>query len=258
MKKLNEAVARIALEVHPERIDAVCSSLGVSPDANMLAVVKDALGSSFSPSLIEGLSKALKANQKITPLELSAMFRVSSVTASLAAGDSSVELVWTGPATGMVPIRHTAQVLTGLIDDARDRLFLVSFVAYHVGGVVDALRRATERGVQVHVLLEQSKAQGGNVTVDSVAMLRHSVPRAQLYEWDKSGADASLSASVHAKCAVADAAVAFVTSANVSDAAMERNMELGVLLRGGQLPGQLDCHLAALVTTKQLHLLSRS
>ena len=230
----------------------VCSALGVCADMNALAVVKDALGSAFSPALMTGLSKALKANPQITPLELSALFRVSSVTASLAAGASSVELVWTGPATGMVPIRHTAQVLIGLIDDARDRLFLVSFVAYHVGGVVDALRRATERGVQVRVLLEQSKTQGGNVSVDSIAMLRHSVPRAQLYEWDKSGAEASPSASVHAKCVVADGAVAFVTSANVSDAAMERNMELGVLLRGGQLPGQLDRHLAALVTTKQL------
>ena len=100
------------------------------------------------------------------------MLRASSATASLAAGASSVELVWTGPATGMVPIRHTAQVLTGVIDEARDRLFLVSFVAYHVGSVIDALHRAVERGVGVRVLLEQSKEHGGSVTVDSVAMLR--------------------------------------------------------------------------------------
>ena len=255
MKSLNEAVARIALEVHPERIDAVCSALDSSPDANLLAVVKDALGPAFSPSLIEGLAKALKVTPKTSSSELSALFRVSSLTASLAAGASSVELVWTGPATGMVPIRHTAQVLIGLIEDARDRLFLVSFVAYHVGGVMDALRRATERGVQVRVLLEKSKAHGGNVNVDSIAMLGESIPRAQIYEWDKTAAGAELTASVHAKCAVADGTVAFVTSANVSDAAMERNMELGVLLRGGQLPGQLDRHLAALVTTKQLRAL---
>ena len=255
MKSLNEAVARIALEVHPERIDAVCFALRSSQDANALAIVKDALGTAFSPTLIKGLAMALKANPKTSSSELSAMFRVSSLTASLAAGASSVELVWTGPATGMVPIRHTAQVLTGLVDDARDRLFLVSFVAYHVGGVVDALRQATERGVQVRVLLEQSKAHGGNVTVDSIAMLRESIPRAQIYEWDKTAAGAAHTASVHAKCAVADGTVAFVTSANVSDAAMERNMELGVLLRGGQLPGQLDRHLAALVTTKQLRAL---
>jgi phosphatidylserine/phosphatidylglycerophosphate/cardiolipin synthase-like enzyme len=255
MKDLNQAVARIALEVHPDRIDALCAALGLAKDANILAAVKSALGAAFSPQLVAGLADALKANPRVSSDELAAMFRASSATASLAAGASSVELVWTGPATGMVPIRHTAQVLTGLIDEARERLFLVSFVAYHVGSVVDALRRAIERGVQVRVLLEQSREHGGNVTVDSIGMLRRSLPHAQLYVWDKPAGEATQAASVHAKCAVADGALAFVTSANLSDAAMERNMELGVLLRGGQVPRLLDQHLAALVTTKQLRAL---
>ena len=37
------------------------------------------------------------------------------------ARESNVDIIWTGPATGMVPIRHTAQVLTGLIDEACGR-----------------------------------------------------------------------------------------------------------------------------------------
>ena len=55
--------------------------------------------------------------------------------------------------------------------------------------------------------------------------------------------------SVHAKCAVADDRIAFLTSANLSEAAMERNMELGVLVRGGHLPEELHRHLEALVKT---------
>lgn len=255
MTDLNKAVARIALEVHPDRIEAVCNALDLSKEANNLVVLRSALGTAFSPILIEGLAEALKKNPKVSSVELSAMFRASSATAALAAGASSVELVWTGPATGMVPIRHTAQVLTGLINEARDRLFLVSFVAYHVGSVIDALQQSIKRGVQVRVLLEQSKEHGGNVNVNSVAMLKGNLPKAHIYEWDKGTAGAFPTASVHAKCAVADCSVAFVTSANLSDAAMERNMELGVLFRGGQVPGLLDRHLAALVTTRQLRLL---
>ncbi len=205
MKDLNKAVARIALEVHPDRIDALCGALGSNKSANVLAVVKSALGAAFSPQLIKGLAEALKANPKVSSGELSAMFRASSATASLAAGASSVELVWTGPATGMVPIRHTAQVLIGLIDESCDRLFLVSFVAYHVGGVIDALKRAIKRGVKVRVLLEQSKEHGGNVTVDSIAMLRGNLAGALIYEWDKVTVGAATTSSVHAKCAVADA-----------------------------------------------------
>ena len=142
IKSLNEAVARIALEVHPDRIDAVCSALGLSKNESILAVVKGALGNTFSPGLIKGLAGALKANPKVSAGDLATMFHASSTTASLSADASSVELVWTGPVTGIVPIRHTAQVLTGLIDDARDRLFLVSFVAYHISGLVEALNRA--------------------------------------------------------------------------------------------------------------------
>jgi len=59
-----------------------------------------------------------------------------------------------------------------------------------------------------------------------------------------------MSASVHAKCAVADSRLAFITSANLTSAALERNMELGLLLRGGTVPDRLHAHLAALVTTK--------
>jgi phosphatidylserine/phosphatidylglycerophosphate/cardiolipin synthase-like enzyme len=252
IEDLNKAVARIALEVHPNRIDALCGALASDKDTNILAVVKRTLGAAFSPQLIKGFAEALTVNPKISVGELAAMFRASSATASLAVGASSVELVWTGPATGMVPIRHTAQVLTGLIDEARDRLFLVSFVAYHVGSVVDALQQAIKRGVQVRVLLEQSKEHGGNVTVDSFEMLRSNLPGAHIYEWDKMRAEISPTASVHAKCAVADGVVAFVTSANLSEAAMERNMEVGILVRGGFIPGQLDRHLNALITARQL------
>lgn len=255
MKDLSKVVAQIALEVHPDRIEAVCSALGTSKGVSILSIVKSSLGDAFSPQLTKGLSDALKATPRISPDEISAMFRAASATASLAAGASSVEMVWTGPDTGMVPIRHTAQVLTGLIDEARERLFLVSFVAFNVGVVIDALQQAIERGVRVQVLLEQSKEHGGNVSVDSVGMLKRNLPRAQLYEWDKTMTDASPTASVHAKCVVADGFVAFVTSANLSDAAMERNMELGVLLRGGQVPRLLDQHLAALITTKQIRAL---
>lgn len=182
MKALSEAVAHIAMEVHPERIEAICSALGLSQKASIFSVVRSGLGATFSPHLMQEFEAGLAATPQVTVGEISSMFRASSTTAALAAGASSVELVWTGPGTGMVPVRHTAQVLTGLIAEARERLFLVSFVAYDVGNVIAELKQAAERGVQVRMLLEQSKEHGGNVTVDSIAMLRKHLPRAMLYE----------------------------------------------------------------------------
>ena len=123
MKALSDAVAQIALEVHPERIEAICSALGVSQKVSIFSVVKSGLGAAFSPRLMQHFEAALAATPRVTIDELSAMFRASSATAALAAGASSVELVWTGPGTGMVPIRQTTQVLTGLIDEALNSSF---------------------------------------------------------------------------------------------------------------------------------------
>src|SRR5437016_7692280 len=100
---LYAAVARIASEVHPDRIDSVCTALHSRTEGELLAAVKNALGSSFSPRLIQGLADALNQSPQLSRAELAAMFGAASATASLVAGSSSVELVWTGPWTGIVP-----------------------------------------------------------------------------------------------------------------------------------------------------------
>ena len=56
--------------------------------------------------------------------------------------------------------------------------------------------------------------------------------------------------SVHAKVAVADSEIGFITSANLTGYAMEKNMEAGILLRGGDVPKTLMLHLNSLVDTK--------
>jgi phosphatidylserine/phosphatidylglycerophosphate/cardiolipin synthase-like enzyme len=55
-----------------------------------------------------------------------------------------------------------------------------------------------------------------------------------------------------AKAAVADSRVAFLTSANLTEAALERNMELGVLIRGGTLPASIDRLIDALLESGEL------
>ena len=119
---------------------------------------------------------------------------------------------------------------------------------------IDLNDEAVQRGVQIDVLLEASTAHGGKVDHDSAEAMRKLAPPARLFAWsahDK-GAAGQYPGVVHAKCAVADGRVAFITSANLTSAAMERNMELGVLVTGGNLPEELHNHLEALIVTKVL------
>lgn len=64
--------------------------------------------------------------------------------------------------------------------------------------------------------------------------------------------DAHERAVLHAKCIVIDRSIALVTSANPTPAAYSRNIELGVVIRGGPLPGQIDDHFHTLIATKAL------
>lgn len=57
---------------------------------------------------------------------------------------------------------------------------------------------------------------------------------------------------MHAKAAVADSRIAFLTSANLTEAALEGNMELGVLIRGGTLPALIDRLIDALLESGEL------
>jgi phosphatidylserine/phosphatidylglycerophosphate/cardiolipin synthase-like enzyme len=57
---------------------------------------------------------------------------------------------------------------------------------------------------------------------------------------------------LHAKAIVVDDEVVCITSANLTEAALERNMELGVLLRGGIVPAAIDRLIDALVESGEL------
>jgi phosphatidylserine/phosphatidylglycerophosphate/cardiolipin synthase-like enzyme len=52
---------------------------------------------------------------------------------------------------------------------------------------------------------------------------------------------------LHVKCAVADGRWLFLSSANLTEYAFTINMELGVLVTGGNLPAQVQEHFDRLV-----------
>lgn len=166
-----------------------------------------------------------------------------------AASEQSAELVWTGPTTPFVSARRTEQALLQVINSAEQSLFITSFVAYDVSTIVKALNAANDRGVAISMLLELSQDHGGSITFDAIGKMRTLVPTANLYAW-RDKADPFSDGRVHAKVAVADGRMCFITSANLTGHAMEKNMEAGVIIEGGNIPKTLKSHLEALIATK--------
>lgn len=156
----------------------------------------------------------------------------------------SVEPVVTGPSSGYVPVRHTRAVMLELITKAKRELILVSYAAYRVVELVAALNAALDRGVVVRFILETAEASAGMLKFDG-AQAFASLENAEFYVWP--GENRVPGALLHAKVVVADGMRAFVTSANLTGNAMDSNLEVGIVISGGEVPVRLAEHFRSLV-----------
>ena len=245
MKELLEAVVDVVALVSPSKVNAIANAFRglknfqAAPSSSALA---------DTPAARTAMERIIAAWSKTNTSgnELAGIFLGASEARVRLERELSVELVWTGPTTRFVPTRRTAQVLIDLIASAQNDLFLVSFVAYDVKNVVKALHEAVDRGVKIFILLEASVEHGGTLNIDPGATMKASVPSAEIFTW-KDKAEPFVDGKVHAKVAVVDSSRAFITSANLTGHALEKNMEAGVLINGGDVPKTLKDHLQALV-----------
>ena len=170
--------------------------------------------------------------------------RVAISTGTAALGEQSVDIVWTGPSTKDVPPRLTPAVIEELACLSRQTLWVVSFAAYKVPRIVAALGAAATRGVNVRLLLETKDDSRGALTFDAASEFVAIRDQVDVYVWprDKRPHIEGGHAAMHAKAVIADGAAAFVTSANLTGNALEENMELGLLVRGGTTPRRLALH----------------
>jgi len=168
----------------------------------------------------------------------------------------TTELVWTGPATAGVPGRRTEQVLFDLIQCAERRLTVMSFGIFQVARLVVGLEQALAKGVGLRIVLGDRESFGDQ----EIDRQRHQLgavvaAQASLLQWPpqrRPRDERGHAGLMHVKAAVVDSRVAFLTSANLTEAALERNMELGVLIRGGTLPPSIDRLIDALLESGEL------
>ena len=248
MERLLDAVAAVVCLVSPEKVQAIASRIRRTDASKAAGALSGVVSTPVAAEVVDQLIDAWRASE-VSADELASMLLAAGHVFTKATNQQSTELVWTGPTTPFVSARRTEQALLQVINAAEQTLFITSFVAYDVSTIVKALNAASDRGVAISMLLELSQDHGGSITFDAMGKMRTLVPAARLYAWrDKT--DPFSDGRVHAKVAVADGRMCFITSANLTGHAMEQNMEAGVLLTGGQIPKLLLDHLQALVDTK--------
>lgn len=254
--EVEELVRRAAVTLAPEHLrriaKALCGETAWTPLSLHRAqqVVQAPASRRFTAELCEAWNATCS---KVPGAALAGVLRVAaSVTEDMLAR-TGVDIVWTGPATQAVPVRLTSAVLRDVIAESRSSLHILSFATHRLQDVFHALQDAAARGVAITMVLESAEESGGKLTYDDIARYRR-VTGLGLYIWpkDQRPAVGSGLASMHAKAAVADSSVALVSSANLTGAGLESNMELGLLVRGGDLPRRLVRHLQELIVRGSL------
>jgi len=251
------AIGRASSSLPEGALDRLIDLLGAdASDSQIRAAVP-------TPNYEEITSELLAARTVRDPAPDNAALALALAAArerERAARQQRVSIVWTGPETEAVPVRRTDQALLELVARANRKLIVVSFAVYKVGEVSAALIAAAERGCDVAVVLESEAESGGKVTYEMAAALGSEVAaHATLYTWPhdlRPETGTGKRGSLHAKCAVADGDRLLISSANLTEYAFTKNMELGLLVEGGDIPRRVEAHLSALITAGVLRPIS--
>lgn len=149
-----------------------------------------------------------------------------------------VRPVWTGPQSTAGHTRLTLAVVADLLDQAKQEILLVSYATVPGENVCKAMQAAHDRGVKITLLLERT---ADNVKFSGPADPFPGLPARRIH-WPAERRPSA--ASMHAKLLVVDRRIALIGSANLTGHALERNLECGVLVRGGAVPAQLVDHIS--------------
>ena len=167
-------------------------------------------------------------------------------------------LVWTGPKARGLHSRSTRQVFEQLVRDAKESILISSYTYFDGPEAFKVLASQMDQrpSLRVTVLLNINRARFGSKSDGEV--VQRFADRLWNEDWPGKERPAvhydprSLSSGgpkgiLHAKAVIADAEKLFVTSANLTAAAMDWNIEIGVLLRDRAIAQTAMAHFQALI-----------
>jgi len=196
------------------------------------------------------LNDWLGSNTVITPNEISLITKIIRLSKS-EEETPGLQLVWSGPLQEGIPIRSTEQVIIDLIENARESLFISSFAVYKAKKVLKKIEDALDKGIQVSILLETPESSHFKIKIDPLKILPKAIlDSATILIWPfnkrvKNEKDDG--GSLHTKFIIQDDSRLFISSANLTESAFERNIELGVLISDRKVIKNLKDHINNLI-----------
>ena len=179
------------------------------------------------------------------------------------------DFVWTGPEVVGLHARDTRRVYEELIGSAQHSIWVCSYAFFDGPTAFATLAGRLDANplLKVTLLLNIERRRGDTTAADTLVR-RYAdhfwgkawpgKTRPRVYYDPRSVADDGPGGVLHAKAVVADDEAVFITSANLTEAAFDRNIELGLLVRDRTLAATTVLHFQTLIDQGLLHLLPSS
>ena len=224
-----------------------------------LSSVARIVGASMAPIVVDALQTISDRGCNAEALASCIEVLVESLTVRSPLEDL-VQLVMTGPTESGAYHRNTRVVVTDLFRRAGSSVTIAGYAVHQGKRIFEelALRMEVVPSLRVRLFLNLA-IRPGDAPIASAAVThfvqdfrtRHwpaNRPLPELY-YDRRVLEALAGSSTafHAKCVVLDQRELFVSSANFTEAAQNRNIELGVLLISQTLARQAETFLSELV-----------
>jgi phosphatidylserine/phosphatidylglycerophosphate/cardiolipin synthase-like enzyme len=168
------------------------------------------------------------------------------------------DLVWSGPEVPNLHARDTRRVYEELLGSAERSVWASTYVFFDGPKAFDVLARRMDAHSELRVilLLNIQRKRGDTTAADH--LVRKFADRFWGSDWpgsarpnvfyDPRALDLERPGGVlHAKAVVSDDEAVFVTSANLTEAALDKNIEVGLLVRDRALAASLTSHFRVLI-----------
>jgi len=181
--------------------------------------------------------------------------------------ENTFDLVTTGPDAGASANRDTSVVVRELFANAQESVLVAGYAVHRGQRVFQALadRMQMKPGLKVQLFLDVRRGPG-DTSADSEVVRRFGDrfrqhdwppdrPFPELFYFPASLEERSAErAAMHAKIIVVDNARVFISSANFTEAAQRRNIEVGLVIRSNALADQLAKYFASMVAEGTLRM----
>lgn len=239
------SVGRTLRPAHAEKLGTACASASSAAEAqHLVSLVPTPAFRQSAQRLID----AWKEHPGVPGIAVGAAVAAAAHAHDDARRTAHVELVVSGPTSSVIHARRTEQVLLQLIGESQREILLVTYALQMHEALRDALAAALARGVQVTVLAEDPADSNGFLGDPTKALSGLVVRRLRWCGDQRPAAGAAL----HGKAVVIDTQTALITSANLTKRAAGDNLEIGVLIRGGDIPRRLAGHVEQLLEQRIL------